>query len=342
MTNNLNEDELNSIYQYLLGRYPDGSGKKHYMKFNGDVSDIFKDITQSKEYKDLFFNKKEFSDSINGQIMVFSGGEINKYYSKLEDIVFKKNYLLAGETYKKTSHEIFNGVQDDDSISYKMNLDGHRSDNFTKDHKGLHILFAGCSFTFGEGLPNKENWSGRLYKKILKDFKISGYYNLSYLGGSIDIIINNIYNYINRYGVPDYIFILFPEVKRKYKYNGGIFYSDIPGQEEKYSNYGSMENSIYQNFSLIKNLEIFLNHTNCKMLWTTWNDEDAKIFNNMPFDNYIYCLEYDIISKADNYKEVKNKYFYRSRDGWHPGLIYSDGLSNMFMEKINEKNLLQN
>ena len=61
-------------------------------------------------------------------------------------------------------------------FQYRLNSNGFRSDHFKKlDTSNINILFAGCSFTFGEGLPEEYTWPRLLEnnikhktKKILK------------------------------------------------------------------------------------------------------------------------------------------------------------------------------
>lgn len=50
-------------------------------------------------------------------------------------------------------------------IAYNLNSDNFRSDEFIKKHKNKHILFAGCSNTFGEGVEYEKTWAYRLYKE---------------------------------------------------------------------------------------------------------------------------------------------------------------------------------
>ena len=114
---------------------------------------------------------------------------------KLKVIPSAYDFLPYGK-YKICFGETLKGIQEDNEILYIMNNCGHRSDDFIKNHDGLHILFAGCSVTFGEGLPYMSNWSGKLYNKISKQIKTSGYFSLSFLGGDTTLIIANIYKYI--------------------------------------------------------------------------------------------------------------------------------------------------
>jgi hypothetical protein len=103
-------------------------------------------------------------------------------------------------------------------ISYNLNSDNFRSDEFIKKHKDKHILFAGCSNTFGEGIEYEKTWAYRLYEEIKKEEKLSGYFNLGASGASIFETLVNVQRYIRRYSMPDVIFLLFPEIERDIRY----------------------------------------------------------------------------------------------------------------------------
>lgn len=106
-------------------------------------------------------------------------------------------------------------VPDVDLVNfYKINSMGFRSDEFTDKHDGQHILFAGCSMTFGDGIPLQYLWAHKLYSKIKAEHGASGYFNIASNGASVGVIIENTYKYIKKYGKPDYVFMLLPDLQR--------------------------------------------------------------------------------------------------------------------------------
>lgn len=272
---------------------------------------------------------KYFTNNIQDQIDVV----LSNQYKKEKSLLYKNTIVY------KTFYENYLNVPDDDNISYVLNNDGQRCDNFIKTHKGKHVLFAGCSFTFGESLPYKKNWSGYLYNKLCESNKISGYFCLGYPGAGIDIIINNIYRYCNLYGCPNAIFVLFPESSRKYKWREDGYYS-IMSKEDRYSLYDGFENFIYDIHSKIKNLEIFCKMLNISLAWSSWDTEDSKIYSDLNFENYIYLSDKDIVKFANNHDEIDDIYFYTARDKSHPGLFYHNGIANIFLKRIHDENLL--
>ena len=114
--------------------------------------------------------------------------------------------------------------------SFKPNSDNYRCDEFTDKHDGKHILFSGCSVTYGQGLYTSETWSNILYKKISETEKLSGYFNLGTPGRGINDIVASIFKYCDRYGNPDAIFIDLPDTGR------GYFVPDYAIGEELNSN----------------------------------------------------------------------------------------------------------
>lgn len=98
---------------------------------------------------------------------------------------------------------------------FKLNSDNLRSDEFKKEHEGKHILFAGCSITFGDGLPVKYTWPHIVYSTIAQQEKLSGFYNVGRPGASNIWILMQIMKYIELYGIPETIFINFPDPERE-------------------------------------------------------------------------------------------------------------------------------
>lgn len=95
---------------------------------------------------------------------------------------------------------------------------GQRCDDFKKDHGDkLHVLYAGCSFTYGEGVPIDLSWSGIVHEYINSYIAdTSGYFNVGKGGLNFKRIQNQIMGYIKYSGKPDIIFINLPEIGREF------------------------------------------------------------------------------------------------------------------------------
>lgn len=254
----------------------------------------------------------------------------------------EKTYLSAGSSYTLSPYEELLGIEDDGSIVYTLNSSGQRCDEFTKSHSGKHVIFAGCSYTSGESLPYMENWSGRLYNKIKQNNDLSGYYTVAYPGGGIDVIINNIFQYCDIYGTPDIIFMLIPETSRKFSWARDRYYSLISPYNGEYffDSHGGFENALYYSYNLIKNLEIFCNKMGIKLIWSTWVEKEGDFFKTMNFTNYVHITLNDLKKNLTNYQLISDKYFNMARDNSHPGVGYSDSVSNIFLKEFNEKYIL--
>jgi hypothetical protein len=99
-------------------------------------------------------------------------------------------------------------------VDYKLNNVNLRCDDFKVEHSGEHILFAGCSNTYGVGTEYERTWAYEVYFDICKNKKVDGYYNLGNNGATILEIIWQVFAYIDLYGKPDTIFLLLPEIER--------------------------------------------------------------------------------------------------------------------------------
>lgn len=91
-------------------------------------------------------------NDIHPQLNVIGAPEYENYKNGIIEN-FEKKSLKSNTKYTTTWYERYVGVIDNNEIEYSLNSSGQRCDEFKKTHEGKHILFAGCSITFGEGLP---------------------------------------------------------------------------------------------------------------------------------------------------------------------------------------------
>lgn len=222
----------------------------------------------------------------------------------------------------------------------RVNNFDFRCDDFTKNHIGEHILFSGCSITYGTGLLESEIWSKILYEKILKDKQLSGYFNLGMPGtGTIDIVIN-IFKYINSFGNPSTIFINLPNVHRAY------LYDDI-GRDDKQTK--GIKHVIYKDnfldpfarvlpvytFQYLFMLEMYCKSNNINLYYFSWSDDyyhtfDLKNFIKTNNDDLCkYVAEYKIDNENDQYSLI-------GRDEKHYGTAYhqfwAEQMYNIYMK----------
>ena len=92
----------------------------------------------------------------------------------------------------------------EDSVSYRFNSHGFRSDEF----EGDGVMFLGCSFTMGIGMPWENTWAYQVAKGL--DTKC---WNLGIGGGSHDTCFRNAQEWIPQLK-PSRVFLLSPPPNR--------------------------------------------------------------------------------------------------------------------------------
>lgn len=229
---------------------------------------------------------------------------------------------------------------------------GFRSEEFSNTHLGEHILFAGCSETFGVGLSLTETWSYKLFKKISELRETSGYYNLSDGGIGFATIIPNIFKYCLDYGNPSTIFVNLPNVLRFYTFIDGVYhydssierslglaFRDTDSRQAEFHKYYIL----YYQYYLM--LEAFCVTNKINLFSFSWdiNSHDQKekvlctqdIFKEFGFDTF-YQVDKD---KLYLYVEewIKNNKDYEdlaitARDNQHSGIAINDFWSEMMFK----------
>ena len=247
-----------------------------------------------------------------------------------------------------------NNILKDESITYKYNSLGFRSDEFIKDHDGEHILFSGCSETEGVGGNLDSTWSYMTYCELSKEKKLSGFFNLSRYGWGYDIIIQNILCYIKEYGKPKKIFILFPNLGRFYTWNGNkegfedfVHRGHIPNSVLDYSAKSSWkrkmnaeeQRSQFIVFTMtLKLFEEYCISNDIKLSWSTWDKEDKNNYINANiFKNFLPIPELEDFIKNNNeyfLKEIKPRVDWNKKRDGHLGYAYHSQWSASFLEKL--------
>jgi hypothetical protein len=184
------------------------------------------------------------------------------------------------------------------NILYKYNLEWFRSDNFVKKHDGIHILFSGCSNTEGVGANIEDTWSHMLYSELSKKHKISGYYNIARSGNGWHKMIQNFLVYVKKYGAPDYLFVLHPNILRNFIWNEEL----SRWRYEQYNPWGeteNLDNIISQHRkefpSWLISWKVFIQYCQSigtKVLWSTWDTwEIDNIKRCNSFDSTFFEIE---------------------------------------------------
>ena len=250
----------------------------------------------------------------------------------------------------------------DQQIEFRLNNHLFRSQHFKQlNESNINILYAGCSYTYGDGLPEELVWSGMLTSK-LKSFYANDNietFSVASSGIAIDSIISNIYKFIHLYGKPNYLFMLLPDlgrktyfVKKHKKYlpiHMALDVFNVKDETAKHVKTYTVEDSMFYNFSLIHQLEIFCKMVDIKLVWSFWAQEDKKEYITQSFDNIFYeKLDEDgQIFKSKHpfgknghlepskYKNTNNLPFWlMAQDNTHPGTSYHEMKSNEFFNEV--------
>ena len=253
------------------------------------------------------------------------------------------------------------GMVDGPDFTYKINSHGYRSQHFKNlNSSSTNILFGGCSWTFGEGLPEDYTWTKLVtdgIQNLNKNKKVESF-NMGYMGFSIDLIIKNIMGFIKNYGKPDYLFIVFPDFARQVKFDPyNIKYikthpnihwirdADDKAQKEYTLGY-HCENNMYSQIQLIHMLEEFCEASKIKLIWTTWHTADFYVYNNIDFMN---CFSPDLDENGEVFRfhseHCNSKFpFYKNKNDWpywgyaddkaHPGTAWTKFISEQFIKRI--------
>jgi hypothetical protein len=291
---------------------------------NFDINDMIKITARdaiTRFSKDHFEPKSFLSDSILNLNQNGRYDFVEKYKSD--------NYYISNDEYFITNRIIpVNDKELIDDFIYILNKDGYRSKHFNLfDKNKNNLLTAGCSITFGVGLPSEYLWSTMLGKNLKFE-----HYDISYPGHSIFLIIKNIFAFIKKYGKPNKIFILFPDIHRSvyYSYEKKNFsvctisinhLNNDLDDEIKNTVTGYNEGTqLLHIVSYIHFLESFCNLLGIDLCWTTWNQKDAEKFEKINFKNFINTNIFwpkESLDLKDN--TLNKRYWNLASDKSHPG-----------------------
>lgn len=251
-----------------------------------------------------------------------------------------ENYLEVNSK----GHNIY--TIDSNDISYAFNNHGFRSDEFDS-HSDVSILFTGCSYTEGVGLPVNKIWTTGLLNKLkVRTGKTIPHWNLALAGAGLDSIANGLYwHSVNFKRKLDYIVILFPAfARREYCYNTKDiktwFHPDSPGLSADSNIVDRLFiDSEFIEYQSIKNLALIdavSKSLNAKVIYSMWTFQGAAVEHEVKiiqenFPNFQYIKYPD--SKYDiNW----------ARDSMHPGPDMHEKISEVFFDNYFKKEIIGN
>lgn len=240
----------------------------------------------------------------------------------LADAVFSKDLMKTTLPYGWSTEDV--QPKYDVYNKYTLNSYNCRGPEFAVD---IDFIFAGCSQTFGIGVPDDGVWP-----KFVADTLNASYVNLSMLGAGMEWITDSIYRYVHTFGKPNRgIMVLAPDYHRvdvlvDNKINScnrhGI--TDYLPQYYDESNLDfrmttcHLDNgdpvsylkrpfpvdhtmieadAIRRSIKAIKDLEIFCEQAGIPLIWSTWYEGLDELADTLPeqykFDNYISTNRHD-------------------------------------------------
>jgi hypothetical protein len=207
-------------------------------------------------------------------------------------------------------------VEKDPSIANNLILFGFRPGRFTYNtpeyvvnkyncrsvefFDSPELLVAGCSQTFGVGVPVEGTWSYFLANSL--NVK---YANTALPGGSIQTIVNNVLAYIREFGKPKTLALLLPELTRMTVVDfNGLIHRDYAGEPslvryEDANFHAGLNNSerptysklphrwedvlpsqapIAQSMSALTMLIQYCRDSDINLVWSSWDRESMSLY----------------------------------------------------------------
>ncbi len=188
-------------------------------------------------------------------------------------------------------HQRNRSTYDFEDVVYRFNSLGFRSDEFVKrtNDPTPTVLFSGCSFTEGFGVPDEHMWT-RQFLNLAEGLvgKSPAHYNLGSSGWGIDRMVRAIHLLVHDCKFcPDYLLVLVPPINREElcvedfnpKEYPGIYSSYNTGRNAIESVFVKQRNNCLRTRNLIIKLQqqMLLLHYICttyniKYLWGYWDD----------------------------------------------------------------------
>ena len=231
-----------------------------------------------------------------------------------------------------------------DSFDYKFNSDGFRCDEFS-EKSDFPILFMGCSFTEGIGLPLSDIWPIYFINELKKDQRYSDknipYHSLAMGGTGIDYAATALFTYIQKIKPKVVFYLLSSLMRREYCYSSTLVKSWLPNESKhfpkdiSYELFGKVavnpEFALYQTYRslVIINQTAVANYSTVFVFDLGYGDiisEDIKIQLFSKFSNIKY-VRLNVHYDATNFSVPDEAIYLRlkpliARDNTHPGALW--------------------
>ena len=303
-----------------------------------DIAKVPKDMTQDfyerdKRYVQEYLANKNNYDSTLGRINIF----IPEFWN--DSLIDESQPLLIQKVVynRESDHRSFYIIEQEakrygmtlEDIYGSINEAGFRSQPFYDIGPGKRILFAGCSVTFGHGLPEEYIWPKIVYNEIAKHESVAGYYNIAKVGASRMEILLLINDYIRVYGVPDIILINMPDSQRDFIDDEGFHNTKV-------------SLAVRALYELTRDL---VHEKGGTLLSCSWSSEDmlynieetpsslASLSTHIKFTNNDFLKHLFDFTESNPNHPLK-EYVHKSMDLAHPGLAEHSFYAKLFLQSL--------
>jgi hypothetical protein len=245
-----------------------------------------------------------------------------------------KFLLYDNSLVKDTPKEVNPAVFRKNQISYRMNRKNYRSPDF---HKDTDILFAGCSLTYGDGIPEEFVWPSI----VARDLNLT-YANLGLSGDSVYGQVKRIFAYFKEFGHPKYLYAVFPDfyrmvipINRKVFTTGNSIRELKERKDNDYNEFilknAFIPGTIDKNFKMsirphvaehvlnpeiphflsaqsILMLDTYCEAVGIKFAWSTWDQKQFMVLKSLGENYYKNLIDIDMESWEICYSPIEDKY----------------------------------
>jgi hypothetical protein len=257
----------------------------------------------------------------------------NSFYRRPHDVrakslqwLFSDN-IAAWEKYQPNPYS-------KDSIGYDLNEFGFRSDAFiTCEHR---MVFIGCSYTKGIGLPLEETFSHIIYTEIKKNINIDfPYWNIGVGSAGLDTI-SRIFFHFRKILRPQVVVALFPDYRLEFIKNNA-WEAVLPTNTDSNSIFETntfLINPEVMRYNTQKNLsfiDLLLSENNSQLFWDTWALKNYDINSLSKLENFQNSIDSWNTLKRINIKSPK------ARDGVHAGKKQHEQFAQVILNRFGDQ-----
>lgn len=289
------------------------------------------------------------------------------HYENIDQLLF---YRSLSEAARRSSNDcgtiVYSPEDIIETIPYKINKHGYRSEEFEKDNE---VLVLGCSQTFGSGMLNDFTWPNIFCNSINKKYS-----RLSITGDSIGAQVYKAFKYFEEIGNPKIVLGLFPLYRLEYvsvpkKFVASLrsgnteqerlctgiayIYEESPIQFSKAPHDPEhiipKEFVIFYNFMFIKMLEQYCESHGIKFIWSIYDNNNVETYiqsNPNISKNYLKTSDYGKYCKDENKNcniEFSNHELYNWAADYNPtrhlghwGIHSHTHIAEIFLERYRE------